>query len=122
MLDEMTAIEANGTWVLVDVPMNHRPIGLKWVFKTKRDVGCVVVKHKACLVTKGYVHQPAINFNKVYTPVAQLESMRLLFPYTASEGWSVHHMDLKSAFLNGILPEEVCVSQPPGFIINGEEN
>jgi hypothetical protein len=70
MLDEMTAIEANGTWELVDAPTSQRPIGLKWVFKTKKDANGVIVKHKARLVAKGYVQQPGIDFDEVFAPVA----------------------------------------------------
>ena len=121
MLDEMTAIEANGTWELVEAPANHRPIGLKWVFKTKKDAAGVVTKHKARLVAKGYVQQQGVDFDEVFAPVARLESVRLLLAHAASEGWPVHHMDVKSAFLNGELQEEVYVTQPPGFIVAGEE-
>lgn len=122
MLDEMTAIEANGTWELVEAPAHHRPIGLKWVFKTKKDAAGVVTKHKARLVAKGYVQQQGVDFDEVFAPVARLESVRLLLAHAASKGWPVHHMDVKSAFLNGDLQEVVYVTQPPGFIVAGEEH
>ncbi|WVZ81795.1 hypothetical protein U9M48_029136, partial [Paspalum notatum var. saurae] len=121
MLDEMTSIEANGTWELVDPPPRQRPIGLKWVFKTKKDATGIITKHKARLVTKGYVQRQGIDYDEVFAPVARLESVRLLLALAASEGWPVHHMDVKSAFLNGELREEVYVTQPPGFIIAGKE-
>jgi hypothetical protein len=122
MLDEMTAIEANETWELVEAPPGHRPIGLKWVFKTKRDAAGIITKHKARLVAKGYVQHQGVDFDEVFAPVARLESVRLLLAYAAGEGWPIHHMDVKSAFLNGDLLEEVYVMQPPGFIIAGQEN
>jgi hypothetical protein len=100
MLDEMTSIEASGTWELVEPPPRTKPIGLKWVYKTKKDAAGVITKHKARLVAKGYVQQQGIDFDEVFAPVAQLESVRLLLAHAAYEGWAVHHMDVKSAFLN----------------------
>lgn len=121
MLDEMKSIEENGTWLLVDPPPRQRPIGLKWVFKTKKDAAGNITKHKARLVAKGYVQRQGIDYDEVFAPVARLESVRLLLAYAASEGWAVHHMDVKSAFLNGELKEEVYVAQPPGFVVDGKE-
>ena len=122
MLDEMTSIEASGTWRLVEPPARTRPIGLKWVFKTKKDAAGIVTKHKARLVAKGYVQRQGIDFDEVFAPVARLESVRLLLAHAACQGWAVHHMDVKSAFLNGVLQEEVYVEQPPGFVLHGHEN
>jgi transposase InsO family protein len=121
MLDEMTAIEANSTWELVDPPPRVRPIGLKWVYKAKKDAARIISKYKAWLVAKGYVRQQGIDFDEVFAPVARLESVRLLLAHAANEGWAVHHMDIKSAFLNGELQEEVFVEQPPGFVLKGQE-
>ena len=113
MLDEMTSIKARGTWELVEPPPHTRPIGLKWVYKTKKDVAGVITKHKARLVAKGYVQCQGVDFDEVFAPVARLESVQLLLAHAACEGWVVHHMDVKSAFLNGVLQEEVYVEQPP---------
>ena len=100
MLDEMTSIEASGTWWLIEPPPHTRSIGLKWVYKAKKDASGIVTKHKARLVVKGYVKHQGIDFNEVFALVARLESVRLLLTHAASEGWLVHHMDVKSAFLN----------------------
>ncbi|KAF0931465.1 hypothetical protein E2562_004588 [Oryza meyeriana var. granulata] len=81
-----------------------------------------VIKHKARLVAKGYVQQPGVDFDEVFAPVARIESVRLLLALAAQEGWPVHHMDVKSAFLNGELIEEVYVRQPPGFTVAGHED
>jgi len=97
MLDEMTSIEASSTWKLVDPPAHAKPIGLKWVFKVKKDAAGIVTKHKARLVAKGYVQRQGIDFDEVFAPVARLESVRLLLAHAACEGWAVHHMDVKSA-------------------------
>lgn len=119
MLDEMTAIEASGTWRLVDAPPCVKPIGLKWVFKTKKDATGVITKYKARLVAKGYIQQEGVDFDEVFAPVARLESVRSLLAHAASQSWAVHHMDVKSAFLNGVLQEQVYVEQPPSFILRG---
>ncbi|KAF0894360.1 hypothetical protein E2562_038477 [Oryza meyeriana var. granulata] len=96
-------------------------IGLKWVFKVKRDEHGNVIRHKAHLVANGYVQRAGINFDEVFAPVARMESVRMLLALAAHERWTVHHMDIKSAFLNGDLKEEVYVSHPPGFIVDGSE-
>jgi hypothetical protein len=116
MRAELDSIEENQTWTLTDLPRGHKPIGLKWVYKLKRDAAGNVLKHKARLVAKGFVQWPRIDFDEVFAPVARLNSVRLLLAVAAQFKWEVHHMDVKSAFLNGELGEEVYVCQPPGFI------
>ncbi|KAF0933208.1 hypothetical protein E2562_016153 [Oryza meyeriana var. granulata] len=111
-----------GTPRLVPLLPGHRPIGLKWVYKVKKNAAGEVIKHKARLVAKGYVQQPGMDFDEVFGPVARIESVRLLLALAAQEGWPVHHMDIKSAFLNGDLIEEVYVRQPPGFTTVGHED
>ncbi|KAM0853640.1 hypothetical protein ACQ4PT_050938 [Festuca glaucescens] len=118
---EMDAVEKNRTWELADLPRGHRAITLKWVFKLKRDEAGAIVKHKARLVARGFLQQEGVDFNDAFAPVARMESVRLLLALAAQEGWRVHHMDVKSAFLNGDLKEEVYVQQPPGFAIPGHE-
>jgi hypothetical protein len=80
-----------------------------------------IVKHKARLVAKGYVQQHGIDFDEVFAPVAQMGSVRLVLAVAAHHGWPVHHMDVKSTFLNGDFNEEVYVTQPPGFTAEGHE-
>jgi hypothetical protein len=122
MMEEMDSIEENGTWSLVDLPLSRRPIGVKWVFKVKWDEHGVVSKHKAHLVVKGYAQWHGINYDEVFTQVARLDSVCLLIALMTHEGWEVHHMDVKSAFLNFDPHEEVYVEQPAGFIIAGKEH
>jgi hypothetical protein len=122
MMKEMTSIKENSTWSLVDLPPDRKPIGVKWGFEVKRDEHGVVSKHKAHLVVKGYVQRHDINYDEVFTPVAQLDSMRLPIVLMTHEGWEVHYMDVKSAFLTGNLQEEVYIEQPMGFIIAGKEH
>lgn len=116
MKSELSAIEKNETWRLVELPKGRKPIGLKWVFKIKRDPEGNILKHKARLVAKGYVQKQGIDFDEVFAPVARIETIRIILALAASNGWTVHHMDVKSAFLNGNLEEEVYVTQPEGFV------
>jgi hypothetical protein len=122
MKEELKAIEDNHTRVMVDLPPDRKAIGLKWVFKVKKDEQRSVVKHKARLVVKGYSQRHGMDYDEVFTPVARLETVRMLLALAAHQDWEVHHMDVKSAFLNGDLVEEVFVLHPPGFVVTGREN
>jgi hypothetical protein len=78
MLEEMKVIEDNKTWELTTLPVGHRPIGLKWVYRVMRNEADEVMWHKAHMVAKGYVQCASIDFDKVFAPVAHLESVRLM--------------------------------------------
>ncbi|KAD5317971.1 hypothetical protein E3N88_17917 [Mikania micrantha] len=122
MLEELDAIERNETWKLVDLPKDQKSIGLKWVFKTKEDASGNITRYKARLVAKGYVQKQGIDYEDAFAPVARMETVRLILALAARFGWSVHHLDVKTAFLNGNLKEDVYVDQPEGFKIPGSEH
>jgi len=122
MMTEMNSIESNGTWQLSELPKGHKAIGLKWVFKIKKDPDGNIIKHKARLVAKGYVQREGVDFEEVFAPVARIETVRLIIALAAQRSWEIHHMDVKSAFLNGDLVEEVYVQQPPGFVAKGDSS
>ena len=119
--DEIESIEKNRTWELVELPFGAKAIGLKWVFKIKRNADGSINKFKARLVAKGYVQQYGVDFEEVFAPVARLETIRLLISLAATNGWEIHHLDVKTAFLHGELKEIVYVSQPEGFEKKGYE-
>jgi hypothetical protein len=121
MQEEIDSVKRNQTWELADLPQGHRAITLKWVYKLKRNKAGDIVKHKTRLVAREFVQQEGIDFDEVFTPVARMESVRHLLALAAQEGWRVHHMDVKSAFLNGDLKEEVYIRQPVKFVIAGPE-
>ncbi|GJY77264.1 retrovirus-related pol polyprotein from transposon TNT 1-94 [Tanacetum coccineum] len=91
-------------------------IGTKWVYRNKLDENGVVSRNKARLVAQGYNQQKGIDYDKTYSPVARLESIRILLAYACALDFKLFQMDVKSAFLNGFINEEVYVAQPPGFI------
>jgi hypothetical protein len=109
MQQEVDSIEHNHTWELIDLLAGHRPITLKWVFKLKKNEAEDVVKHKARLIARGFIQQEGVDYDDAFTPVARIESICILLALAAQEGWRVHHMYVKSAFLNGDLKEEVYV-------------
>ena len=112
---ELKSIRENSTWSLSDLPKEHRAIGLKLVFKVKRDAAGKIVKHKARLVAKGYAQKQGVDYDEVFAPVARLETVIIFLALAAYGDWQVHHMDVKSAFQNGDLQEQVYVHQPPSF-------
>ena len=122
MLEEMKAIEDNGTWELVDPPVSYRLIGLKCVYKVKWDECGAIIKYKARLIARCFVQREGIDFEEVFAPVARMESVRLLLAMVAAKDWRVHHLDVKSAFLNGELAETVFVKQAPGFAVKGAKH
>jgi hypothetical protein len=121
MEDEIKVIEKNRTWKLVDRPQDKEIIGVKWSYKVKYNVDGSVQRNKARLVAKGYSLQPGVDFHETFAPVARLDTVRALISLAAQKGWLLYQLDVKSAFLNGELKEEVYVEQPQGFVIQGEE-
>jgi hypothetical protein len=97
-------------------------IGVKWVFRTKFNPDGSINKHKARLVVKGYSQIFGIDYSDTFAPVARHDTIRLLLAIVAQKGWQVFHMDVKSAFLNGFLQEEIYVEQPEGFSVKGQED
>ncbi|KAL6550635.1 hypothetical protein OROMI_021123 [Orobanche minor] len=104
------------------LPKNRKPIGLKWVFKVKRDPSGKIAKYKARIMAKGYVQRYGVDYDEVFAPVARIDTVRVILALAWTNGWGVHHLDIKSAFLNGNLDEEVFITQPEGFEKKGEEN
>ena len=109
------------TLELVNCPQGKDIIGVKWVYKTKLNPDGTIQKHKARLVAKGYSQQPGIDYNETFAPVARLDTIRALIALAAQKGWNIYQLDVKSAFLNGVLEEEIYVEQPQGFINKGNE-
>lgn len=120
--DEITSIIKNKTWDLVDLPSGAKAIGLRWVFKVKRNSDGSINKYKARLDVKGYIQRHGVDYEEVFTLVLRIETVRFILALAASNGWKVHHLDVKTAFLHGDLKELVYVSQPEGFVIKGEES
>ncbi|XP_075515526.1 uncharacterized protein LOC142550172 [Primulina tabacum] len=115
MHEELEQFVRNDVWDLVPRPDNVNVIGTKWIFKNKTDESGIVVRNKARLVAQGYTQIEGIDFDETFAPVARIESVRLLLAIACHMDIKLYQMDVKSAFLNGILNEEAYVSQPKGF-------
>ncbi|KAK1619716.1 hypothetical protein QYE76_025233 [Lolium multiflorum] len=116
MHEELNNFKRNKVWTLVKKPKECRNvIGTKWIFKNKQDEFGNIVRNKARLVAQGFSQVEGIDFGETYAPVARLESIRILLAYASHHNFKLQQMDVKSAFLNGPLHEEVYVKQPPGF-------
>ncbi|GJT84538.1 retrovirus-related pol polyprotein from transposon TNT 1-94 [Tanacetum coccineum] len=116
MQEELNQFVANDVWELVPLPMSQSVIGTKWVFRNKLDENGIVSRNKARLVAQGYNQQEGIDYDETYAPVARLESIRILLAIACANNFKLYQMDVKSAFLNDFINEEVYVAQPPGFI------
>ncbi|GJS85939.1 retrovirus-related pol polyprotein from transposon TNT 1-94 [Tanacetum coccineum] len=116
MQEELNQFVANDVWELVPLPMSQSVIGIKWVFRNKLDENGIVSRNKARLVAQGYNQQEGIDYDETYAPVARLESIIILLAIARANDFKLYQMDVKSAFLNGFINEEVYVAQPPGFI------
>ncbi|GJX12628.1 retrovirus-related pol polyprotein from transposon TNT 1-94 [Tanacetum coccineum] len=116
MQEELNQFIANDVWELVPQPKNMTIIGTKWVFRNKLDENGVVSRNKARIVAQDYNQQEGIDYDETYAPVARLESIKILLAYACALDFKLFQMDVKSAFLNGFINEEVYVAQPPGFI------
>lgn len=122
MKEELTMIEKYQTWKLVERPQDRKLIGVKWIFRTKLNPDGSVNKHKARLVVKGYAQVSGVDFSDTYSPVARLDTIRMLLVIVAQKSWKIFQIDVNFAFLNGLLQEEIYVEQPEGFSVPGHED
>ena len=115
MHEELNNFTRNEVWTLVERPLNHNVIGTKWIFRNKQDEHGVVVRNKARLVAQGFSQVEGLDFGETFAPVARLEAIRILLAFASCFNIKLYQMDVKSAFLNGVISELVFVEQPPGF-------
>ena len=116
MQDELGEFRRHEVWELVPRPEGSNVIDTRWVFKNKTDEQGVITRTKARLVAQGYTQNEGVDFDETFAPVARLESIRLLLGVVCLLKFKLFQMDVKSAFLNGYLSEEVYVEQPKGFV------
>ncbi|CAJ2662295.1 unnamed protein product [Trifolium pratense] len=116
MQEELTQFKRSEVWDLVPRPDGINVIGTKWVYKNKTDENGDITRNKARLVAQGYTQIEGVDFDETFALVARLESIRLLLAVACILKFKLYQMDVKSAFLNGYLNEEVYVEQPKGFV------
>ncbi|KAG9458306.1 hypothetical protein H6P81_002814 [Aristolochia fimbriata] len=115
MKEEMDSMSSNKVWDLVQLPSGFKPIGCKWVFKTKRDSSGNIERYKARLVAKEFTQREGIDYTDTYSPVSKKDSLHIILALVAHFDLELHQMDVKTAFRNGELEEEVYMKQPEGF-------
>ena len=109
MQEDLHQFERNKVWHLVPEPKSRTIIGTKWVFRNKHDEFGTVTRNKAGLVVEGYNQEEGIDYEETFAPVARIETIRILIAFAAHMEFKLYQMDVKSAFLNVYLKEEVYV-------------
>ncbi|CAI7883902.1 unnamed protein product [Closterium sp. NIES-53] len=115
MESELKSIEENGTWELVELPEGCKAITSKWLFKIKSDADGKIERYKSRLVAKGYQQKEKVDYKELFAPEVKPTTLRTLLAEAAIKGWVVKQMDVTTAFLNGVLEEEIFMAQPEGF-------
>ena len=115
MNEEMQALRKNETWDLVPTSPHKKAIGCRWIYKVKYNADGSINRYKARLVAKGYVQTHGVDYEETFAPMAKMTTVRTVIAIAAAKGWHLHQMDVKNAFLQGELEEEVYMVQPPGF-------
>ena len=115
--EEFEGLTEMGVWKLVDCPIDHKTIKCRWTYVMKSDG-----RYKAQLVAKGYTQVQGINYEETFSLVARYKSIRYLLTHAALQDWEIEAMDVKLAYLHGVLEEEIYMEQPEGFIAQGDED
>ncbi|WKA03349.1 hypothetical protein VitviT2T_021464 [Vitis vinifera] len=122
MNEELKSMAHNGVWDLIELPNSCKPVGYKWVFKTKRDAKGNIERFKARLAAKGFTQKEGIDYKDTFSPVSKKDSLRIIMALVAHFDLELHQMVVKTAFLNGNLDEDIYMEQPEGFAKKGNEH
>ena len=115
MIDEFQVFQKNNTWTLVSLPPQRNAIGCKWVFRVKENSDGSINRYKARLVARGFNQKLGFDFQETLSPVIKPVTIRVILTLAITHKWSLQQLDANNAFLNGLLEEEVYMTQPPGF-------
>ena len=115
MENEYVALEKNQTWEKCVLPKGKKKVGCRWVFSIKHRADGTIERYKARLVAKGYTQTFGIDYSETFSPVAKIDTIRVLFSVAANKDWPLYQFDVKNAFLHGSIEEEVYMEPPPGY-------
>ena len=115
MVEEYNSIMVNDVCEVVSRPQDRSVVGSRWIYKIKYVVDGSIEKYKAKFVAKGYAQKEGIDYKETFASVARHTSIRTVISLVAQMGWEIHQMDAKTAFLKGVIEEEVYIKQPEGF-------
>jgi hypothetical protein len=121
MMKEYASIMKNDVWEVVPRPEDKKVVGSKWIYKVKYATNGSVDKYKARFLAKGFLQREEVDYEENFAPVARSSSIQAVISLAAEKGWSIHQMDVKTAFLKGVIEEEVYVEQPERFEVGSRE-
>ena len=116
MKSEIGSMYENKVWTLVDLPEDRQAIDNKWIFKRKMETDSSVTIYKARIVTKGFRQVQGVDYDESFSLVSMIKSVRIMLAIAAFYDYEIWQMDVKTAFLNGFLEEELYMMQPEGFV------
>lgn len=122
MQEEYDSLLSTHTWDLGPLPLGQHALSSKWVYKTKPEMDDTRFRLKARLVARGFEQQFGVDFEETFAPVVKWSTLCSVIALSVALGWELHHMDIITAFLNGVLAETVYMKQPPGFAVPGSEH
>jgi len=120
--DEMKSMQDNDVLNLVELLKGVKPVGCKLIFKTKRDSKGNVKRYKARLVAKGFTQKEGIDYKETFSPVSSKDSFRTIMALVAHYDLELHHMDVKTTFLNGDIEEMIYMVQPENFVLGDSKS
>ena len=115
MEDEIKALESNDTWILSELSHGKKPMGCKWIFTVKDKANGCVERYKVRLVAKGFTNSYGIDYQETFASIAKLNTIRVLLSLAVNQDWPLHQLDVKNAFLNSNLEEEIYMEVPLGL-------
>jgi hypothetical protein len=115
MIEEYQSIIKNDVWEIVPRPKSKDVVSSKWLFKIKHAANRSIEKYKARFVARGFSQKEGIDYGETFAPVARYTSIRTIIALATKMKWKLHQMDIKTAFLNGVIKEEVYIEQTQGF-------
>ena len=121
MKEELDALSKNHTWDLVTFPPEKSVVGCKWIYKIKTCSDGSIERYKACLIAKGFTQKYEIDYEETFALVARISFVRALLAVAAARKWDIFQMDVKNAFLNGDLGEEVHMQPPLGLSVESNK-
>lgn len=122
MQEEYSSIMENDVWEVVSRPEGKFVVTSRWLYKVKHAADGSIEKFKARFVARGFSQVEGVDYEETFAPVARYTSIRSIISIATEMGWKIHQMDVKTAFLNGFIQEEVYIEQPQGFEVHGKES
>ena len=122
MIEEYSSIIKNDVWEVVPRPTRKSVVTSRWLYKIKHAADGNIEKYKARFVARGFTQKEGIDYDEIFAPVTRYATIKTIISLATVFGWKLHQMDVKTAFLNGKIEEEVYIKQPKGFVTHGEKS